>query len=45
MNEPSEVASAAAMSMLIVNACLAARLLHLLMTHGLLRRLQAWRVR
>jgi iron(III) transport system permease protein len=45
MDELGEVASAAAMAMLIVYACLAVRLLHLLATHGLLRRLQAWRVR
>ena len=29
----------------LVYACLAVRLMHLLVTHGLLRRLQAWRVR
>jgi len=45
MDELGEVASAAAMAMLIVYACLTVRLLHLLVTRGLLRRLQAWRVR
>jgi len=45
MDELGEVASAAAMAMLIVYACLTVRLLHLLVTRGLLRRLQAWRTR
>ncbi|MBP50376.1 MAG: putative 2-aminoethylphosphonate ABC transporter permease subunit [Acidiferrobacteraceae bacterium] len=45
MDELGEVSSAAAMAMLIVYACLAVRLLHLLATHSLLRRLQAWRTR
>jgi iron(III) transport system permease protein len=45
MDEMGEVASAAAMAMLIVYACLTVRLLHLLATRGLLRRLQAWRNR
>ena len=45
MDELGEVASAAAMAMLIVYACLTVRLLHLLVTRGLLRRLQAWRIR
>jgi iron(III) transport system permease protein len=43
MDELGEVASAAAMAMLIVYACLTVRLLHMLVTRGLLRRLQAWR--
>ncbi len=45
MDEMGEVASAAAMAMLIVYACITVRLLHLLATRGLLRRLQAWRTR
>ena len=45
MDELGEVASAAAMAMLIVYACLTVRLLHLLVTRGLLRRVQAWRTR
>ena len=45
MDELGEVASAAAMAMLIVYACITVRLLHLLATRGLLRRLQAWRTR
>ncbi len=45
MDELGEVASAAAMAMLIVYACLAVRLIHLLVTRGLLHRLQAWRIR
>ncbi len=45
MDELGEVASAAAMGMLIVYACLTVRLLHLLATRGLLRRLQVWRTR
>jgi len=45
MDELGEVASAAAMAMLIVYACLTVRLLHLLVTRGLLSRLQAWRTR
>ena len=45
MDELGEVASAAAMAMLIVYVCLAVRLLYPLATHGLVRRLQAWRVR
>ena len=45
MDEMGEVASAAAMAMLIVYACITVRLLHLLATRGLLRRLQAWRIR
>jgi iron(III) transport system permease protein len=43
MDELGEVAAAAAMAMLIVYACITVRLLHLLATRGLLRRLQAWR--
>ena len=45
MDEMGEVAAAAAMAMLIVYACITVRLLHLLATRGLLRRLQAWRTR
>ena len=45
MDELGETASAAAMAMLIVYACLTVRLLHLLVTRGLLRRVQAWRTR
>lgn len=45
MDEMGEVAAAAAMAMLIVYACITVRLLHLLATRGLLRRLQAWRIR
>ncbi len=45
MDEMGEVASAAAMAMLIVYACMTVRLLHLLATRGLRRRLQAWRTR
>jgi len=43
MEELGEVAGAAAMAMLIVYACIAVRLLHYLVTRGLLRRVQAWR--
>jgi len=45
MDELGETASAAAMAMLIVYACLTVRLLHLFVTRGLLRRVQAWRTR
>lgn len=45
MDELGETAAAAAMAMLIVYACIIVRLLHLFVTRGLLRRLQAWRVR
>ncbi len=43
MEELGEVAGAAAMAMLIVYACIVVRLLHLVITRGLLRRVQAWR--
>nr|NIV49875.1 putative 2-aminoethylphosphonate ABC transporter permease subunit [Gammaproteobacteria bacterium] len=45
MDELGETAAAAAMAMLIVYACITVRLLHLFVTRGLLRRVQAWRVR
>ncbi len=45
MDELGETSAAAAMAMLIVYACITIRLLHLLATRGLLRRLQAWRTR
>lgn len=44
MEELGEVAGAAAMAMLIVYACIVVRLLHLFITRGLLRRVQAWRI-
>ena len=45
LDELGETAAAAAMAMLIVYACITVRLLHLFVTRGLLRRVQAWRVR
>jgi iron(III) transport system permease protein len=43
MDEAGRLASAAAMAMLIVYACVVVRLLQMLLSKFLLRRLQAWR--
>ncbi|MBM3573188.1 MAG: putative 2-aminoethylphosphonate ABC transporter permease subunit [Alphaproteobacteria bacterium] len=43
MDEAGRLASAAAMAMLIVYACVAVRLLHVFVTTRLLQRLQRWR--
>jgi iron(III) transport system permease protein len=43
MDDAGEYAPAVAMSMVIVITCVAARLLHALLTHGIHRRSQAWR--
>ena len=45
MDDAGQIASAAAMGMMIFYTNLGARLVHALATHGLLRRTQAWRVR
>jgi iron(III) transport system permease protein len=45
MDDAGQTASAAAMSILIVVTCLAARLLYSLATYGIQRRTQAWRTR
>lgn len=42
MDDAGDTAAAAAMSMLIVGACIAARLLYELATRGVLRRARAW---
>jgi iron(III) transport system permease protein len=44
MDEAGRLASAAAMAMLIVYACVVVRLLQMLLSKFLLRRLQAWRL-
>ena len=44
MDEAGRLASAAAMAMLIVYACVVVRLLHVVATRLLLRRLQRWRM-
>ncbi|MFM7532787.1 MAG: putative 2-aminoethylphosphonate ABC transporter permease subunit [Rubrivivax sp.] len=44
MDEAGRLASAAAMAMLIVYACVVVRLLQMLVSRFLLRRLQAWRL-
>jgi iron(III) transport system permease protein len=43
MDDAGEFAYAIAMAMVIVATCMAARLLHWLLTRGILRRSQAWR--
>ena len=43
MDEAGETASAAAMAMLIVHACIVVRVLHAFVTGWLLERVQAWR--
>lgn len=45
MDDAGQTASAAAMSILIVVTCLAARLLYSVATYGIQRRTQAWRTR
>jgi len=45
MDDAGEYAAAAAMAMVIVATCIAARCLHLLATRGLARRAQAWKAR
>jgi len=45
MAEAGETATAAAMAMLIVYACIVVRVLHAIVTGRLLYRLQAWRRR
>jgi iron(III) transport system permease protein len=45
MDDAGEYAAAAAMAMVIVATCVAARVLHALLTRGVLRRSQAWRQR
>jgi len=45
MDDAGEYAAAAAMAMVIVGTCIAARCLHLLATRGVTRRSQAWKAR
>lgn len=45
MDDAGEYAAAAAMAMVIVATCIAARCIHLLATRGLARRAQAWKAR
>ena len=45
MDDAGEYAAAAAMAMVIVATCIAARCVHLLATRGLARRAQAWKAR
>jgi iron(III) transport system permease protein len=45
MDDTGEIASAAAMAMMIFYTCVGARLLHLLLARGIERRTQAWRRR
>lgn len=45
MDDQGELAFAAAMAMMIAYTCAGARLLHLLVTHGVMNRAQAWRLR
>jgi iron(III) transport system permease protein len=45
MDDAGEFAHATAMAMVIVATCIAARLVHWLLTRGIHRRSQAWRVK
>ncbi|MBT6443163.1 MAG: putative 2-aminoethylphosphonate ABC transporter permease subunit, partial [Alphaproteobacteria bacterium] len=45
MDDAGDTASAAAMGMLIVGTAAGVRLVHMLLSRGLLRRTQAWRYR
>lgn len=45
MDDAGEFAAASAMAMVIVVTCVVARCLHLLVTHRVLRRTQAWKRR
>lgn len=45
MDDAGDIAPAAAMAMMIAYTCAGARILHVLLTHGLLKHSQAWRNR
>jgi iron(III) transport system permease protein len=45
MDDAGDIAPAAAMGMMIFYTNVVARLLHMALSHGVLRRTQAWRVR